>query len=98
MAREAPWHEELSPGSCRSGTAHTPRADFETGNPRIDLLRREVRGYYDDDVAALRRRFGRYILLNSNFGRVNTAVKRRRVDDFYAKDTGRPSIPPGGLP
>jgi surface carbohydrate biosynthesis protein len=51
---------------------------FETGNPRIDLLRKEVRGYFDDDVMELRRRFGRYILLNSNFGRVNSAVKRRR--------------------
>ena len=51
---------------------------FETGNPRIDLLRSDVRGYFNDDVAALQAVHGRYILLNSNFGRVNSAAKRRR--------------------
>jgi hypothetical protein len=58
---------------------------FETGNPRIDLLRKEVRGYFNGDVAELRRRFGRYILLNSNFGRVNSDVKRRRDDGAAGK-------------
>lgn len=41
------------------------------GNPRIDLLRPEFRGYYDEEVAAIRERFGEYILFNTNFGSVN---------------------------
>ena len=42
-----------------------------TGNPRIDLMRPELRGYFADDAARLRERFGRYILINTNFGWVN---------------------------
>ena len=51
---------------------------FETGNPRIDLLRAEVREFYRADVDLLHQRFGRYILLNSNFGHQNSAVRRKR--------------------
>ncbi|MGE4250836.1 MAG: surface carbohydrate biosynthesis protein [Parvibaculaceae bacterium] len=54
---------------------------FEVGNPRLDLLRADVRKFYDDEVSALRRRFGRYILLNSNFGHQNSLVPRKR-DEF----------------
>lgn len=44
---------------------------LETGNPRFDMLRPEMRGYYDPMVAALRARYGRFTLLSSNFGVVN---------------------------
>jgi len=42
-----------------------------TGNPRMDMLRPELRSYFDDEVAALRRRFGDFILVNTNFPFVN---------------------------
>ncbi|MEO5883490.1 MAG: surface carbohydrate biosynthesis protein, partial [Caldimonas sp.] len=45
-----------------------------TGNPRIDLLRPEVRGYFDDDVRALKDRYGDFILVNTNFSFVNHFV------------------------
>lgn len=51
---------------------------FEVGNPRVDLLRKEIRSFYDDEVAVLRRRFGRYILLNSNFGNQNPLIEQKR--------------------
>lgn len=44
---------------------------FETGNPRIDLLMPRCREFFASDVAALRARFGEFILINSNFGQVN---------------------------
>lgn len=43
----------------------------EAGNPRMDMLRPEVRGFYASDVAALHRRYGRFVLFNSNFSFVN---------------------------
>ena len=46
-----------------------------TGNPRIDLMRPELRGYFDEDVAALRRRFGDFLLVNTNFALVNHYVE-----------------------
>lgn len=59
----------------------------EVGNPRIDLLRKDVNSYFDKDVAALRARFGSYILFNSNFGRINPAMKRRRDEGVAGPGT-----------
>lgn len=42
-----------------------------TGNPRGDLLRPELRGYYENDVRALRSKYGNFILINCNFALVN---------------------------
>jgi surface carbohydrate biosynthesis protein len=46
------------------------------GNPRIDMLRPELRHFYDTNVAELRRRYGSMILINSNFGKLNHAVSK----------------------
>jgi surface carbohydrate biosynthesis protein len=45
-----------------------------TGNPRIDLLRKDVRGYFQPEVDAIRRRFGDFILVNTSFRFVNAFV------------------------
>ena len=39
-----------------------------TGNPRIDVMRPEVRGFFDEQVARIHERHGRFILINTNFG------------------------------
>ena len=44
---------------------------YITGNPRTDLLRPELRGFLMPDVEEIRRRFGRFVLVNTNFSRVN---------------------------
>jgi surface carbohydrate biosynthesis protein len=43
----------------------------EAGNPRLDMLRPDVRGFYAEDVAAIHRQFGDFALFNSNFSFVN---------------------------
>ena len=42
-----------------------------TGNPRIDLLRPELRGYFAEDAARIRARHGPFVLINTNFSKVN---------------------------
>lgn len=42
-----------------------------TGNPRVDLLRPELRSYFDAEADELRRRYGRFLLINTNFSRMN---------------------------
>jgi surface carbohydrate biosynthesis protein len=42
-----------------------------TGNPRVDLLRPDVRGFFDREAAAIRARFGRFVLINTNFSGLN---------------------------
>lgn len=45
------------------------------GNPRIDLLRPEMRGLYTEDVKRIQDKYSDFFLINTNFGRVNPAVK-----------------------
>jgi surface carbohydrate biosynthesis protein len=47
-----------------------------TGNPRIDLIRPDARHYFDDEVAEIRERFGEFVLINTNFGYVNSFASK----------------------
>lgn len=51
-------------------------AIYATGNPRLDLLRPDIRGYFQEEVEALKARFGKFILVNTNFSFVNPFVKK----------------------
>ncbi len=42
-----------------------------TGNPRIDLLRPELRDFYRERADRLREKFGDFLLINTNFSKVN---------------------------
>ena len=42
-----------------------------TGNPRNDLLRPEIRSYYDKEVNRIRNTYRNFILINTNFNHVN---------------------------
>jgi len=50
-----------------------------TGNPRVDMLRPELRRFYDAEVRQIRERFGRLVLINSNFGLLNHYVPSLRA-------------------
>jgi len=42
-----------------------------TGNPRNDLLRPELHSYYDSEVEKIKKAYGNFILVNTNFNHVN---------------------------
>ena len=42
-----------------------------TGNPRSDMLRPELRSFYDAEVEQFRKKYGDFILINTNFNHVN---------------------------
>lgn len=44
---------------------------YQTGNPRLDLMRPELRAFYEPARKAIEEQFGPFLLLNSNFGKVN---------------------------
>jgi surface carbohydrate biosynthesis protein len=50
-----------------------------TGNPRNDMLRAEIRGFYEEAVARLRKDFGDFILVNTNFNHVNAFYPRMNL-------------------
>ncbi len=72
-----------------------PGPVYMTGNPRRDLARPEVRGYFNEDVEALQSRFGRFILINSNFGKLNHFVDHEvvRPGDVDPGLRGKPNSP-----
>jgi surface carbohydrate biosynthesis protein len=46
---------------------------FETGNPRWDFLRPELRGLYAQDAGVIKEKYGSFILVNTNIGLMNSA-------------------------
>jgi surface carbohydrate biosynthesis protein len=42
-----------------------------TGNPRVDLMRPEIRGFFAAEAEALRARYGDFVLVNTNFSGLN---------------------------
>ena len=60
-----------------------------TGNPRTDLLRPELAGYFSGEVAQIRERYGQFALINTNFAMVNHFIanlNRLNVADWVAED------------
>jgi surface carbohydrate biosynthesis protein len=60
------------------------------GNPRFDLVRSELHGLYAAEVAAIKARHGRFILVNTNFPGFNPIVS---IHDLQARKTSE-SHPP----
>ncbi len=65
------WGEENR--QLLAGYPHLPQklGMHLTGNPRGDLLRPELRAFFDAEVRALRQEFGAFLLINTNFTDVN---------------------------
>ncbi len=52
-------------------TAYNNQPVHVVGNPRIDILRPELRGYFRPETNNITEEHGDYILINTNFGQVN---------------------------
>jgi len=69
---------------------------YVTGNPRIDLLRPNVRGIYSNEVDVIRKKYGDFILVNTNFSFANNFVDNLNLvqsspnnDKYKISRTGR---------
>ncbi|MCC6766644.1 MAG: hypothetical protein IT293_18455 [Deltaproteobacteria bacterium] len=67
---------EANADNWRAAPAWRAQPIHVTGNARVDLMRPELRGFFDGERRAVEARFGRPILINSNFGSVNHFVPR----------------------
>jgi surface carbohydrate biosynthesis protein len=75
--------------------AYRPEGDSKvvvTGNPRFDTLLPGVRCVYNHDAEAIKETFGRFVLVNTNFGRPNP---HRPDDDPVAKLIARGMVHEG---
>ena len=53
----------------------------ESGNPRIDILRPELRKYFQPEVDKIRQQYNDYILVNTNFGQVNHFIHTQGIKE-----------------
>lgn len=75
--------------------AYRPDCDGKaviTGNPQFDTLLPEVRRVYEAEAGAIQEAFGRFVLVNTNFGRPNP---HQRGDDPVANLIARGMIHEG---
>lgn len=71
---------------------------LEIGNPRIDLLRPEFSAYFSAEVEAIRARFGRFVLVSTNFSMVNHFIAEHlRFKTADGVDTARAGELKSGL-
>jgi surface carbohydrate biosynthesis protein len=63
-----------------------------TGNPRGDLLRPEMQGFYQAAVEKLRKTYGDYILINTNFNHVNAYTPDRNLFHPGKRAGGTPAF------
>lgn len=62
---------EANADAWRSFPGYGGAPIIAAGNPRSDLLRPELRDVFHDQVHALRAEHGRFVLVNTNFSRLN---------------------------
>ncbi len=62
---------QVNKETIESAPYPVPGPVYLTGNPRRDMSRPEIRNYFGDEAEALRQKHGRFILINSNFGKLN---------------------------
>jgi surface carbohydrate biosynthesis protein len=87
----------LVPGERNADHIHAYRPEGDekvaiTGNPRFDILLPGVRCVYHHEADAIRETFGRFVLVNTNFGRPNPF---RPEDDPIARLMARGMIHEG---
>ncbi|MFU8831232.1 MAG: surface carbohydrate biosynthesis protein [Wenzhouxiangella sp.] len=66
------------------------------GNPRADLLKKPLQPLFSDEVKAISDRHGRFILINTNFSRVNHIQPRQSRHLKWLREQ-RPDDPRGGF-
>jgi surface carbohydrate biosynthesis protein len=66
------------------------------GNPRADLLKKPLQALFADEVAAIQAQHGRFVLLNTNFSRVNHVQPRQSRHLKWLREQ-RPDDPRGGF-
>ena len=55
----------------RNYSAYRQQPIHSFGNPRIDIIRPELRSYFQTEVDSIVSSYGDYILINTNFGQIN---------------------------
>ncbi|MDH4319694.1 MAG: hypothetical protein OEV64_15015, partial [Desulfobulbaceae bacterium] len=80
------WGPTQAEVICREYPAAREKI-INAGNPRFDMLRPEVRGFYAAGAEELRKEYGRIILFNTNFGFYNHFRGKVKAKEIFMKSS-----------
>jgi surface carbohydrate biosynthesis protein len=63
-----------------------------TGNPRGDMLRNEMRPFFEDEVKQIQQVYKDFILINTNFGAVNAFTPIQNLIQSKGEDGAKPEL------
>ena len=63
-----------------------------TGNPRGDMLRMEMRPFFEDEVEQIQQVYKDFILINTNFGAINAFTPIQNLIHSKEKDGEKPAL------
>jgi surface carbohydrate biosynthesis protein len=89
------WGEDNA-AAWREHPEHAGGPIAVCGNPRADLLKKPLQALFDEEVAGIRAAFGRFVLINTNFSRVNHVQPRQNRHLKWLREQ-RPNDPRGGF-
>jgi surface carbohydrate biosynthesis protein len=81
----------------RKYPGYSGTAIHAVGNPRVDLLRPELRGFFEEDVRRIRERFGKFAMINTNFAMVNGFFDTFNVFKTPASPGAEPELGAAGI-
>jgi surface carbohydrate biosynthesis protein len=67
------------------------------GNPRVDLLRPELRDFFQEEVRRIRQRLGKFAMINTNFAMVNGFFDTFNVFKTPASPGAEPELGAAGI-
>jgi surface carbohydrate biosynthesis protein len=63
---------------------------LQVGNPRMDLLKPNFRGVFDQEAASIKQKYGKFILINTNFSHCNHS---KGEDGYFQLIQGKITTP-----
>ena len=68
-----------------------------TGNPRSDMLRPELRSFYEPEAEEIRKKHGKFILVNTNFNHVNAFYPAQNLFRPAGNESKEPQFGKAGV-
>ena len=56
---------------------------FSTGNPRVDILKRQNRHIFNDEIEKIKNKYGNFILLTSSFSKINENQSEGKIGHVF---------------
>ena len=67
-----------------------------TGNARFDILKRNAKNYYHNEVNEIKKKYNDFFLVTTKFAKINY-IKRKNIVDYYSSQISKGMLPTNEL-